>query len=153
MIAWPLVAFISRVRRPIRPRAGMVNSMCVMSPRASILRHSARRLPTSSITAPTEAGGTSITRYSIGSMRLAVDLLGDDARLADRQLVALAAHVLQQDAQVQQAAAGRRGTRRACSSSGHDAQGDVRLQLLEQPVAQLPAGDVRARPGRRTANR
>ena len=51
-------------------------------------------------------GGTSITRYSIGSMRLAVDLLGDDARLADRQLVALAAHVLEQDAQVQQAAAG-----------------------------------------------
>ena len=52
------------------------------------------------------ACGTSTTRYSIGSMRLAVDLLDDDARLADRQLIAFAAHVLEQDRQVQQAAAG-----------------------------------------------
>src|SRR5438477_298041 len=57
MMAWPLVAFMSRVRRPIRPRAGIVNSTCVVSPRLSILRHSPRRLPTASMTAPTDADG------------------------------------------------------------------------------------------------
>ncbi len=67
MIAWPLVEFISRVRRPIRPRAGMVNSTCVSSLRVSIFRHSPRRLPTSSITGPIDVDGTSTTRYSIGS--------------------------------------------------------------------------------------
>ncbi len=46
----------------------MVNSTCVISPWPFILTHSARRLPTSSITAPTDLGGASITRYSIGSM-------------------------------------------------------------------------------------
>ena len=86
------------MRRPIRPRAGIVNSRCVSSPRvvhldalgpavADQLHHRARR----------DAGGTSTTRYSIGSMRLAVDFLDDDARLADRQLEAFAAHVLEQD--------------------------------------------------------
>ena len=113
----------------------------------SIFTHSARRLPTSSITAPTDVGGTSITRYSIGSMRLAVDLLVDDARLADRQLVAFAAHVLQQDRQVQQAAAGDVELV-ALVLVGRHAQGDVRFQLLHQPIAQLPAGDVLCLPGR-----
>ena len=79
MIAWPLVAVISRVRRPIRPRAGIVNSMCVSLAAVVHLHALARRLPTSSITGPTDVAGTSITRYSIGSSRLAVDLLGDDA--------------------------------------------------------------------------
>ena len=52
-IAMPLVAFSKRVRKPIRPRAGIVNSMWAFSPRLSSLTHSARRLPTSSITDPT----------------------------------------------------------------------------------------------------
>jgi hypothetical protein len=56
-MASPLVAVISRVPMSIRPRAGMVNSMCVISPWLSILTHSARRLSTSSITAPIEVGG------------------------------------------------------------------------------------------------
>src|SRR5207245_9744254 len=53
----------------------------------------------------------------------------------------LAAHVLDQDRQVQQAAAGDVELVLALGA-WHDAQGDVGLQLLHQAVAQLPAGDV-----------
>src|SRR5262249_45285103 len=76
-------------------------------------------------------------------VRLAVDLAGDDARLAYRQLEALAAHVLQQYRQVQEAAT-RDMKLVAFLLVGPHPQGDVGLQLLHQPVAELTAGDVGA---------
>ena len=48
-----------------------------------------------------DVGGDELDRLEA----LAVLLVEDDARLRDRQLVALAAHVLEQDGQVQLAAA------------------------------------------------
>ena len=79
-----------------------------------------------------------------GFHHLAVHLFGDDARLADRKFEPLAAHVFQQDGQVQQAAAGDEELVAAFLARPH-AQGNIRFQLLHQTLAQLPAGDVRSR--------
>ena len=79
---------------------------------------------------------------SNGSSVMPSSLAGDDARLADRQLVAFAAHGLDQHRQVQQAAAG--DGERIGAFDGLDPQGDVLFQLLHQPLAQVPAGDVLA---------
>ena len=82
--------------------------MCVASPpsRCRSLRTRPGDCQPMSITGRTEPGGASITRYSIGSIVWPLTSFVDHARLADRQLEAFAAHVLDQDAQVQQAAAG-----------------------------------------------
>src|SRR5205085_1315741 len=66
----------------------------------------------------------------------------DDLRLADAQLVALAAHVLDEDAQVQQAAPAH--LEGVLVFGLLDLQGDVGLQLLHQPLAEVAAGDVLA---------
>ena len=69
-----------------------------------------------------------------------VDHALDDDRAADRKLEALAAHGLQQDAQVQHAASGH--DELVGPSAGLDPQGHVVLQLPLQTAADLPAGDV-----------
>ena len=69
----------------------------------------------------------------------AVGLLEDYARAGDGQFVAFAAHVLQQDGQVQFAAAGDEediGVGRV-----FDAQGDIGEQFLVEAFADLAAGD------------
>jgi len=73
---------------------------------------------------------------------LPVDLLGDDLRLADGQLVGFAAHLLDQDGQGQLAAAlylpgvGPFGRQ--------DPERDVADQLPVQPVLDHPRGDLGA---------
>src|SRR6185503_12796836 len=74
MIASPCVAVSMRVRSPMRPRAGMVNSRCTWPLRLSMRTSSPLRLPTSSITPPMFFSGTSTTRYSIGSSSAPVSL-------------------------------------------------------------------------------
>jgi hypothetical protein len=76
---------------------------------------------------------------SIGSWRTPPFVVEDDARLRHRELVALAAHVLEQDREVQLAAAG--DLEDALLGGVAHAQRDVRLQLAVEPVADLPAGD------------
>ena len=75
-----------------------------------------------------------------GFARHAVDLLLDDLRLAHGQFEALAAHVLDEDAQVQQAAA-RDVEFVARVAHGH-LQRHVLLELLLQAIPDLAAGDV-----------
>jgi hypothetical protein len=81
--------------------------------------------------------GTSIVMRSTGSWSLAVDLAGDDLRLADRQLVALAAHELDEDRQLQLAAALDLPDLGALRVD--DADRDVADELLVEPVADLRA--------------
>src|SRR5260370_15088538 len=71
----------------------------------------------------------------------AADFFGDDARFAHAQLEAFAAHVLDEDGQVQQAAAGDVELL-ALLGAGDDAQGDIGFQLSHKAIAQLPAGDI-----------
>ncbi len=75
-------------------------------------------------------------------MGLAVDLAREDLRLADGELEALAPHQLDEDRELQLAAAldlpdlGPLGVA--------DAQGDVADQLLVEPVAHLAGGQLAA---------
>ena len=101
-----------RVRRPMQAAGGDGEFEVGVAPLTSILIISPRRSPTSSMTGPTWACGTSTTRYSTGSCIDAVDLLDDDLGLADGELVAFASHGFDQDGQVQQAAAGDAGRSR-----------------------------------------
>ena len=57
------------------------------------------------MTTPTCSSGTSMITCSIGSHELVVDALEDDLRARHLELEALAAHRLDQDAEVQLAAA------------------------------------------------
>ena len=75
-----------------------------------------------------------------------VDLLDDDFGLADGQLVALAAHGLDQDREVQQAAAG--DLERVAVFGRLDAQGDVRFELALEAIAEVPGGEVLPLAGR-----
>ena len=70
----------------------------------------------------------------------AVDGLGHDLRLADAELVALAAHGLDQDRELELAAAG--DLERLRPVGGSDADRDVRQRLALEPLAQLARGDV-----------
>ena len=72
----------------------------------------------------------------------AVDGFGDDLRAADLELIALAAHGLDQDGQVQLAAA---ADLEGVGGIGLlDAEGDVCLDLLEESVADVAGGDILA---------
>ena len=69
-------------------------------------------------------------------------LVEDDARLADGELVALAPHRLDEDGEMEQAATG--DGKIIGARDLFDAQGDVPLELLHEPVAQMPGGEVLA---------
>ncbi len=71
--------------------------------------------------------------------RLAVDLAEDHLRLADRKLVAFAAHGLDQNGEMQHAAAG--DGELLGRDDRLDPQGDVLLQFAQQPLAEVAAGD------------
>ena len=138
MTASPWVAFSSLVRRPIRPRAGIENDRCVYvavglhllqaaAPLADHLHHGAQLL-----------GGDFDDQRLERLLLPAFALVEDHVGLADRQLVALAAHGLDQHGQVQHAAAGH-GVGIAARHRP-DPQGDVAFQFAEQPLAEVPGG-------------
>jgi len=68
-----------------------------------------------------------------------VDLALDDLGLADGQLEALAAHVLEEHAEVQEAAA--RDMELVGGVAGRDAERDIGLELAVEAFGDLPAGD------------
>ncbi len=78
----------------------------------------------------------------IGLQNLAVDDLRQHLWTGDRELVSLAPHVLDQNRQMQLAAAG--DTEHIGLFRIVDTQGDVALQLAIQALADLPAGNVLA---------
>ena len=136
----PRVRFMNSFWKPIRPRAGMRYSRRTRPmPSVSMFTSSALRSPSACITPPWCWSSTSAVTSSIGSWRSPVDLVEHDARLAHRELVAFAAHVLQQDGQVQLAAA--RDLEDAVFVGLPHLQRDVALQLALQPVPDLAAGD------------
>jgi hypothetical protein len=75
---------------------------------------------------------------------LAVDLLGDHARLADRELEPLAAHRLEEDAEVEHAAAADLPGVGALGAL--DLHRDVAAQLPLEPLAQVARRDELAFP-------
>ena len=105
MIASPCVALISRFRRPIRPRAGIEEFQVGVGPLHVHLGHlapaGADQLHHRADVAVRHVDDEELVRLVLD----AVDLLDDDLGLADGQLVALAAHGLDQDREVQQAPA------------------------------------------------
>ena len=120
-----------RYSRRVRPR--LSDSMLVRSP---------RRGPSASITAPWCVSSTSTDSELERLAGDAVDLAQHDARPRHRQLVAFAAHVLDQDREVQLAAA--RHQERIGVAGLLDAQRDVGQHLLREPVAQVARRHVLA---------
>ena len=101
------------------------------------------------MTTPTYSSGTSIASRSTGSQVLPSISRVSDLRLAGGQLEALAAHQLEQDDELQLAA--------ALDLPGVGALGvadpdrDVADQLLVEAGADLARGQLRRRRGRRAA--
>ena len=94
----PRVVVRNSVRKPMRPRDGTMNSMRTQPvPWFAMFSMRPLRAARSCVIAPRYSSGASIVRCSNGSCSLAVDLLGDHLRLADGELEALAAHLLDED--------------------------------------------------------
>ena len=102
----PRVSVRNSVRKPISPRAGTRNSIRTQ-PVPWLVICSIRPLrAASSWVIGAEVLLGRVDRQPLDRLvQLAVDLAGDHLRLADGQLVALAAHLLDQDRQRQLAAA------------------------------------------------
>ena len=64
----------------------------------------------------------------------------DDFGLADRELIAFAAHGFDQYREVQQAAP--RDLERVAFVAGLDAEGDVGLELAVEPFLDVPRGEI-----------
>ena len=139
MIASPLVAVINRVRKPIRPRAGIVNSRCVNSPPALHLH--ALRLPFQHQRHDRTdvRAGTSTTRYSTGSifwpftsLMITFGLPTESSESSRRMF----------SRRIDRCNSPRPETMILIAPfAGPHAHGDIALQLLIEPVAQFPAGE------------
>ena len=102
----PRVSVRNSVRKPISARAGTRNSRRTQPvPWLTICSMRPLRMPSSWVTTPRivlgHVDGEPLDRL----VQLAVDLAGDDLRLADGQLEALAPHHLDQDGELQLTAA------------------------------------------------
>ena len=102
----------------------------------------ALRLPSDSMTAPgiffRHVDDDVLDRFPL----LAVAFGDDDLRLADGELVAFAAHRLDEDREVQLAAAA--DLERVGAVGLLDAQRDVRFELAHQPLANLARREILA---------
>ena len=149
MMPVPLVSVRNIERNPISPRAGMRNSSRTRPlPWLTIFVIVPRRMPTLAMTTPWNSSATSMISSSIGSIFTPSMLLGDDLRARHLQLVAFAPHHLDQDRELQLAAAedldllGRVGVL--------DLQRHVAEQLALQPLAQVTRGhELPIAPGHR----
>ena len=139
----PRVSVRNSVRKPIRPRAGTRYSIRTQPvPWLTICSRrplrSAEQLGDDAEVVLGHVDGQPLDRL----VQLAVDLPGDDLRLADGELEALAPHHLDQDRQLQLAAAldlpGVGTLGRA------DPDRDVADQLLLEPVLHQPGGELLA---------
>ena len=105
-MAVPRVSVRISLRSPISPREGTWNSRRTRpEPWFTILVILPLRAPSFSITTPRNVSGQSITSSSSGSCTLPFTRAREDLRLAHHQLVAFAAHHLDQDGELQLAAA------------------------------------------------
>ena len=104
----PRVSVRNSERKPISPRDGMRNSIRTRpEPWLIIFIIRPLRAPSFWVTTPMNSSGQSITRCSIGSRSLPSSIRRViDLGLADRHLVALAAHHLDEDRELQLAAPG-----------------------------------------------
>ncbi len=80
-------------------------------------------------------------------MQLTVDLFGQNLRLADLQFITFAAHHLDEDGELQFAAA--HDFKRIGATGFFDANGDVGQQLFIETVAQIARSDILAFPARK----
>ena len=102
----PRVVVRNSVRKPMRPRDGTMNSMRTQPvPWFDMFSMRPLRAASSWVIAPRYSSGASIVRCSNGSCGLPSTLLGDHLRLADGELVAFAAHLLDEDGERQLSAA------------------------------------------------
>ncbi len=102
----PRVVVRNSVRKPMRPRDGTMNSMRTQPvPWFVMLSMRPLRAASSCVIAPRYSSGASIGEVLERLVQLAVDLLRDHLRLADGELEALAAHLLDEDRQGELAAA------------------------------------------------
>ena len=121
-------------------------------PTGVISSRSPLREPIFSMTAPTLSAGTSTTSRSIGSHFLPSIVLVQHARGRDLELIALAAHGLDEDGQAHLAAARDVEGVGGALDLGHP-QGNVLERLAEQALAQLAGGDELALACPRRGNR
>ena len=134
----PFVSVRNSLRKPIRPRDGMRNSMRTRPlPWLTILIIRPVRAPSFSVTTPMNSSGTSTTSCSIGSASLPSTFRVMTSGLPTDELVALAAHRLDQDRQLQLAAAG--DLKVSALSVGSTRSATLRQQLPLQAVAELAA--------------
>ena len=139
MIPVPLVSVRNCERKPIRPRAGMRNSSRTRPlPLLTILVIVPRRMPHCAMTTPWKSSATSMTEILDRLHDLAVDDLGDDVGAGDLELEALAAHHLDQDRELQLAAAQHFHLLRRVGRLDLDRH--VAEQLAIEPVLDLPRG-------------
>ena len=125
------------------PRLGTVNSMRTRpKPWLCMLVIVPLRMPSFSITTPTNSSGTSMVRFSTGSISLVVDALGDDLRLADHQFVAFAAHHFDQDGELQFAASHHLESVRTAGL--FHAKRNVGQQFFVEALAKIARGHVLA---------
>ena len=133
----PFVSVRNCERNPIRPRAGMRKSSRTRPlPWFTIFVIVPRRVPTCAITTPWNSSATSMTSSSTGSTILPLTLLGHDVGARDLELEALAAHHLDQDRQLQLAAAEHLHLLRRVGRLDPDR--DVAEQLAIEPILDLP---------------
>ena len=143
----PRVSVRNSVRKPMSPRAGTTTSMRIQ-PEPWFTSASVRpfRSAKSCVSTPRYSSGASTETRSTGSCTCAVDLPRHDLRLADRELESLAAHLLDENRQLELAAA--LHLPRVRRLGRQDAQRDVADELGAQPVLQQSRGDLVAREAR-----
>ena len=143
MMPVPLVSVRNCDRKPMSPRAGMRNSRRTRPlPWFTILVIVPRRVPTCAMTTPWNSSATSIDQILDRLHQLAVDLLGDDLGARHLQLEPFAAHHLDQDRELQLAAAEHLQLLRRVGRLDPDR--DVAEQLAVEAILDLPRRDVLA---------
>ena len=139
----PRVSVRNSVRKPMRPRRG--HEELHADPAGAVVGH----LLHAALAGGQDLGdraeellGRVDGEALDGLVDLAVDLARDDLRLADGQLVALAAHLLDEDGERELAAA--LHLPRVGALGGQDAQRHVADELLVEAVLDHAGGDLRA---------
>ena len=142
MMPVPRVWLMNSARKPRRPRAGTRNSRRTLSPR----RHHVLHLALAAAQVLHDHADVLLGHVDDDVLdrlhELVVDALEDDLGARDLELEAFAAHRLDQDAEVQLAAA--RDLEDVGAVRRLDAQGDVGADLARQALADVAGGDVGA---------